>query len=217
MGMQDIPAGIPRENTYAVVGHGSLNTLTDADKLTFRVPDGIYVAFWVNHNELVEGKAIETLMNQTELIDPRWVVGAAQAKMHGGRNAYRRIGGRIDASLIETHHAGELTPIVGRDPRSVRGQDLPEVKKPGDSCPSYRVTYDPKLCDEYLTDRSKNPLNAGGVPSILTPPKISEADRASKPISERGFLLEVFLNLVKGRGATPALVHFACCRAEVDR
>jgi hypothetical protein len=107
---------------------------------------------------------------------------------------------------------GILRPVVTADLRSPRLDGLPQVYAPGSQCPSYRLTYDPAFCDDYVTG-GKNSTNAGGLPAFLVSDRRIPRDA---PIGERGSLLRNFAQLVSTR-APNSIIHWAACRSHVDR
>ena len=271
MGLKDIPDGIPDDHVFVCVGHGSINTTTDKGKLTFTVPEKVWIVFWVQDGETLAGKAIEEYRNNIKQVDPRMMRGGnpdldgyaplkhANRRMAGviapevrqsiaaasaaasrqeaqsadqltDRNRRQawgpgQLGSVLDHAAQQGVNAGELTamrqelatnrgilrPVAVPDSRSLRA-GLPEVIAPGHACPSYRLTYDPELCEAYRSG-GKNKFNAGPLPAyLLSNPKFSQAD----PISERGTPLEVFARLVANKAA-PAVLHWAACRSHRER
>jgi hypothetical protein len=107
---------------------------------------------------------------------------------------------------------GILRPVVKADTRSPRLNGLPQVYAPGSQCPSYRLTYDPAFCNDYVTG-GKNSTNAGLLPAFLVAdPRIAR----DRPIAERGSLLRNYAQLVSTR-APNSIIHWAACRAHLDR
>lgn len=139
--------------------------------------------------------------------------------------------GRLASELANSEqfgvNSGEVT-AMGEELRTNRGillsaqvpdsrarrSSLPEVISPGHECPYYRLTWDPRLCDEYMSG-GKNSLIAGGLPAFLLADQRYER---SEDIRVRGTPLERFARLVADRGgATPAVIHWAACRAHLER
>lgn len=69
-------------------GHGSLNTITDGAHLTFKVPQGITLTFWVNHGEGLEDAIGTRIDRRWNLQDLPNNVGASVEVLRGGDDCY---------------------------------------------------------------------------------------------------------------------------------
>lgn len=69
-------------------GHGSLNTLTDANQLQFTVPQGMTIVFWVAHGQPLADAIGNRIDRRWSLQDLPHQVGAALEIIRGGQLCY---------------------------------------------------------------------------------------------------------------------------------
>lgn len=83
---QTVELGNHRVVVYS--GHGSLNTITDAAQLTFTVPMGITLVFWVGHGEPLADAIGSRIDRRWNLQDLPNNTGSAIEVIKGGQACY---------------------------------------------------------------------------------------------------------------------------------
>jgi hypothetical protein len=83
---QDVELGNHRVVVFS--GHGSLNTITDASRLQFRVPLGTTIVFWVAHGQPLDDAIGTRIDRRWSLQDLPKNTGSALEIVKGGQLCY---------------------------------------------------------------------------------------------------------------------------------